>query len=150
MTDKSPQISQDEFEFYLNNHLRLAEVEKTLATTSGEITGALDSQQAVSSPVHYSTMKSLLDDNWLFNILRGLKNKLQSGDGSSPRLLRLKSLVVDTMQFIETSYPNRESRYNVLSAGKLRERLIIISNAIGDIRSLAETRLISLIEENDK
>jgi hypothetical protein len=148
--EKSLQISQDEFQFYLKNRLRLAEVEKTLATTNGEITAALYTQQSVSSPVHYSTMKSVLADQWLFIQLRMFKEIFPAGKGSSHRLSELKSLVQDTMQFIETSFPNRDSFTNVTNADILNRRLEKIGNAIGEIRSLAEARLISSIGGNDK
>jgi hypothetical protein len=145
--DKTPQISDDELEFYIHNHLRLAEVEKTLAVTYGEIKAALDTQQAVSSPVHYTTMKSNLDDKWLFIQLKMFKEIFPDGDNLSPRLSDLRSQVVETMQFIETSFPDRSSWTHVTNADRLIMRLEKLGNVIGEIRSLAETRLISSIEK---
>jgi hypothetical protein len=146
---KPPQISDDEFEFYILKHLRLAETEKTLAVTYGEIKAALDTQQAVSLPipVHYTTMKSNLDDKWLFLQLKMFKEIIPDGNNLSPLLADLRSQVVETMQFIETSFPDRSSWTNVTNADGLLRRLREMGNAIGEIRSLAETRLISSIEK---
>ena len=143
MSTKSTQVTQDEFELYLNNRLRLATLEKNLAITYGEIKGALDAEQSVSIPAHASTIKSVLGDGWLLTLLRSLRKIFSGGGDHSPRLLKLKSLVVDTIQFIEAAYPNRASYYNVSNADQLIERLRTISNAIGKLRSRAEEKLIS-------
>lgn len=150
MTTKSTQISQDEFEFYVKNRLRLAEVEKNLAINYGEIKGALDTAQAASSSnLHYTTIKWMLEDDWLLNFLGSFKNTFPDGKSSSTRLSELNSLVLDTMQFIQASYPNRASYHDIHNAERLKNRLEMIGNAIGEIRSLAEARLVSSIEIND-
>jgi hypothetical protein len=146
--EKPTQLSQEEFEFYLVNRLRLAELEKTLAVNYGEIKGALDTAQAVDSyGTHYTTIKWMLEDNWLFNLLGGFKNTFPDGARSSTRLLELNALVLDTMQFIKAVYPDRGSYHDPSNAEKLKDRLEMIGNAIGEIRSLAEARLISSVEE---
>jgi hypothetical protein len=148
--EESTQPGQEEFEFYLVNRLRLAELEKTLAVNFGEIKGALDTAQAAgANGIHYTTIKWMLEDNWLFNLLAGFESSLPDEILSSARLLELDTLVLDTMQFIKTFYPDRNS-YRILSnAEKLKDRLEMIGNAIGEIRSLGETSLISSIEKNE-
>jgi hypothetical protein len=149
--EKSLQIGQDEFEFYIKNRLRLAELEKTLAINYGEIKGALDTAQSASSlDLHYTTIKWTLQDDWLLNILGSFKNIFPDGKRSSTRLSELNSLVLDTMQFIKISYPDRASYHDMSNAERLKERLEMIGNAIGEIRSLAEARLISSVGGNDK
>jgi hypothetical protein len=149
--EESTQPGQEEFEFYLVNHLRLAELEKTLAVNYGEIKGALDTSQAVSSrDIHYTTIKWMLEDNWLFSLLERFKNTLPDGERSPARLLELNSLVLGTMQFIKVSYPDRGFYYDLSNAEKLMGRLEMIGNAIGEIRSLGEARLISSIEKNEE
>lgn len=146
--EKSPQISEDEFEFYLENRFRLAELEKTMAVNYGEIKGALDTSQAASSnTLHYSTIKWTLEDNWLQNLLAGFSKIFPKGKRSSTRLLELNSLVLDTMQFIKEYYPNKSSYNDMHNAEGLKTRLEMIGNAIGEIRSLAEARLISSMEK---
>jgi hypothetical protein len=149
--EKSTPVSGEEFEFYLVHHLRLAELEKTLAVNFGEIKGALDTAQAAASnSIHYTTIKWMLEDNWLYNLLAGFKSCLPDEKQSPARLLELNTLVLDTMQFIKTFYPDRDS-YRVLSnAEKLKDRLEMIGDAVGEIRSLGEGRLIALIEESEE
>jgi hypothetical protein len=149
--EQTPQISQEEFEYYLSNRLHLAELEKTLAINFGEIKGALDTSQAVSSrDSHYTTIKWMLEDNWLLSLLERFKNTLPDGERSPARLLELNSLVLGTMQFIKVSYPDRGFYYDLSNAEKLMDRLEMIGNAIGEIRSLGEARLISSIEKNEE
>ena len=149
--EKSAQISQEEFQFFIKNRANLAAVEKTLAIAYGEIKGALDTSQAVSSStLHYTTMKWTLEDDWLLNILESFKNAVPDGNRSSTRLLGLNALVLDTIQFVFSAYPDRESYKDMSNAEGLKYRLEKIGNAIGDFRSLAEARLISSFEENDK
>jgi len=149
--EKSPQISEDEFEFYLENRLRLAELEKTMAVNYGEIKGALDTSQSASSQtLHYTTIKWTLQDDWLLNVLKGFKNTFLENKHPSPRLLELDSLVTDAMQFIKVSYPDSGSYNDLHNADRLMHRLEMIGNTIGELRSLAEARLISSIEKKEK
>jgi len=148
---ESVQISQDEFEFYIKNRPLLAEVEKTLAVNSGEIKGALDTAQAASSlTLHSTTIKWMLEDDWLLNYLGSFKKTLARGNGSSARLSELNSLVKDTIQFIKASYPDRGSYHDMSNAETLKKRLETIGNAMGELRSLAEARLISSFEKNER
>ena len=54
------------------------------------------------------------------------------------------------MQFIKVSYPDNGSYHDIHNADRLMKRLEEIGNSIGEFRSLAEARLISSFEKNER
>lgn len=136
------QISREEFDFYISNRVRLAELEKSLAVTHGEIHGALMAERAGAVPAHHAAVKSMLHEGWLHNVLGSL-GRILAGGGHSPRLVKLNALVTDTLHFVGASYPRDGLFFSAAAAEELIGRLKTISNAIGEIRLLAEVELIA-------
>jgi hypothetical protein len=136
-------LSQDEFDFYLDNYSRFAWIEKNLVRTCGELIGALDSTQFGDSCSHYMTMKNIIGGNWLVLTLKELQYILPSNLNGSPHLSELNNMINEIIQFIEVNFPDLDSFHEVRPADLLRFKLADVTKIIGNLRLWAETRLIS-------